>query len=640
MSDPMVEATQIWLNQTYGNNSGYNIIPVTGKTGWTTIYALRRALQIELGITNTSDNFGPTTTAKFIERFPNGVLQQTQGDLYQDNVYAIIQGALWCKGYSVGASTITRHFYGGTGDAIRSMKTDAGMVNPGSEVTVGVMKALLSMNQYQLVSGGSSMIRYIQQELNRRFPGYIEYEPCDGIYGRQMNKSMIIALQALEGFSISQATGNFGAGTKSLLPVLPYQGSTYSSETIKKFILLVRYALYCNGYTSVSLESEVYDSNLTQAVTDFQTDMVLNINGTVDVDTWMSLLLSKGNPDRSCTACDTRFEMTQERINYLLTNGYTIVGRYLTGGTFKQLRPGEPQRILNSGLKFFPIFQESGSEISYFSAARGTIDALSAVHAAKKHGIPNNNVIYFAVDLDVTDAQITNYILPYFLSIKTKMTELNNMFKIGIYGTRNACSRIMNAGYATTCFVSDMSTGYSGNMGFSIPANWNFDQFAEIQVVTQSGTWDLDKVAYSGKFSTVESLETPSFAGHATIPNNVDKYYLGTLKNFTGDSLGPYFTLNSDKISLKINIKKNTTLDRQYRLVTAIFEYGYDYALGNNQYLYATIYDDEVEIQLNSFTNVDQGADYRIRYGILQQEWEDQLPQNFSVDMDVYISTN
>ena len=75
-------------------------------------------------------------------------------------------------------------------------------------------------------------------------------------------------------------------------------------------------------------------------------------------------------------------------------------------------------------------------------------------------------------------------------------------------------------------------------------------------------------------------------------------------------------------------------------MVTAIFEYGYDYALGNNQYLYATIYDDEVEIQLNSFTNVDQGADYRIRYGILQQEWEDQLPQNFSVDMDVYISTN
>ncbi len=639
MSDPMVEATQIWLNQTYGNNSGYNIIPENGNTGWTTIYALRRALQIELGITNTSDNFGPTTTARFIERFPNGVLQQTQGDPYQDNIYAIIQGALWCKGYSVGASSITRHFYGGTGDAIRSMKTDAGMVNPGSEVTVSVMKALLSMNQYKLISGGSGMIRYIQQELNRRFPGYIEYEPCDGVYGRQMNKSMIIALQALEGFSISQATGNFGAGTKSLLPILPYNGTTYSADTIKKFILLVRYALYCNGFNAY-LESDVYDSELIQKVSEFQTEMMLNVTGNVDVDTWMSLLLSKGNPDRSCTACDTRFEMTQERINYLLSNGYTVVGRYLTGGNFKQLRPGEPQRILNSGLKFFPIFQESGTNIDYFSSARGTTDALSAVHAAKKHGIPNNNVIYFAVDMDVTDAQITNYILPYFSSIKNKMTELNNMFKIGIYGTRNACSRVMNAGYATTCFVSDMSTGYSGNMGFSMPMNWNFDQFAEIQVVTQSGAWDLDKVAYSGRFSAVESLDTPIFAGHATIPNNVNKYYLGTIKNFNGNDFGKFFTLNSDKIKLIINIKKNATLERQYRLVTAIFEFGYDYALGNNQYIYTTIEDDEIELQLNNFTNVDSGVDYKISYEIMQQEWEDPLPQNFSVDMDVYISTN
>ena len=75
-------------------------IPETGNTGWRTINALTRALQIELGIENTADNFGPTTTAKFNERFPNGVQQQEDDAEEGNNIYAIIQGALWCKGYS------------------------------------------------------------------------------------------------------------------------------------------------------------------------------------------------------------------------------------------------------------------------------------------------------------------------------------------------------------------------------------------------------------------------------------------------------------------------------------------------------------------------------------------------------------
>ena len=42
--------------------------------------------------------------------------------------------------------------------------------------------------------------------------------------------------------------------------------------------------------------------------------MILNVNATADVDTWMALLLSKGNKDRKCTACDTRYEMTDPKL--------------------------------------------------------------------------------------------------------------------------------------------------------------------------------------------------------------------------------------------------------------------------------------------------------------------------------------
>lgn len=502
--DTMVLKTQQWLNQTYEGRTGYVSVTESGNTGWNTIYALRRALQIELGITATSSNFGPSTRARFKERFPNGVQQQAIDDETEDNIYGIIQGALWCKGYSTNASDITKHFYSGTGNGIKNMKQDAGMTNPNSTVTLEVMKALLSMTQFKLVYGGSQTIRSIQQKLNRDYPGYINYAPCDGIYGREMAEALIVALQAVEGFSISEATGNFGNGTKSRLPEIPYTGNTYTTEEIGKAILLIRYALYCNGYTQVDIESNEWDILLEYLIEQFQIDMCLPVTKKCDTNTWMSLMLSKGNPDRSCIACDTRFEITSNVLEYLKNNGYQIVGRYLTGGTFKELRLNEAKRIINGGLKLFPIFQESGTDLTYFTVNRGKSDAKEAVLAARSHGMKAGTIIYFAVDTDPTDPQIETYILPYFKAISENISTL---YKVGIYGTRNVCTQVMDAGYAETCFVSDMSTDYSGNMGFKMPQNWNLDQFHEMSDIPVGNTTiDLDKVAYSGKYPVVEDV--------------------------------------------------------------------------------------------------------------------------------------
>lgn len=501
MSDSMVLKTQQWLNSTYGNDSRFVKVTENGNTGWSTIYALRRALQIELGIQATSTAFGPSTTAKFLERFPNGVSQQDPNDDSTDNIYAIIQGGLWCKGYSTGASRITTNFYSGTGNAIKKLKSDAGSSDSASsKVTLNVMKALLSMDQFKKVSSGSTIIRTIQQNLNNEYESYIGLSPCDGVYGREMNKALIKVLQAIEGYSVSDATGNFGSGTKSKLPIVP-SGGSLNNQTESKAIKLVRYALCCNGY-DVSINTDAWNSELANAIRTFQSDMCLTIAEKCNVDTWCSLLISKGNTDRKCEACDTRFEMTEDKLEYLKQNGYKVIGRYLTGGDFKELRYGEPQRILSAGMQLFPIFQESTSNLTYFTTSRGKQDAKSAIKAVRKHGIPAGTVIYFAVDTDPTDAEISTYIMPYFKAVSEN---IGLSYKVGVYGTRNVCTKVMSAGYAETCFVSDMSTGFSGNMGFKMPENWNFDQFHEFQVTTSSGTWDLDKDAYSKKFPAVNT---------------------------------------------------------------------------------------------------------------------------------------
>ena len=71
--------------------------------------------------------------------------------------------------------------------------------------------------------------------------------------------------------------------------------------------------------------------------------------------------------------------------------------------------------------------------------------------AAQRLGIPPTH-IYFAVDFDATDDQVTSNILPYFRAV---LANLGGGYKVGIYASRNICTRVIEAGYAGYAFVSD-----------------------------------------------------------------------------------------------------------------------------------------------------------------------------------------
>ncbi|KAB7789868.1 glycoside hydrolase domain-containing protein [Bifidobacterium leontopitheci] len=505
MTDRMVLQTQQWLNKTYGSDSRFKKVAEDGLTGWATIYALTRALQIELGIQSTADNFGPSSRRLFSQRYPKGVQQQADNATATSNVYAIIQGALWCKGYSTGAGSITQHFYSGTGNAIEELKSDMG-IDGDSSVDVDIMGALLSMKQFVLLSnyGGTASIRMAQQSINRKYRSYTGIIPTDGLYGREMNTALIQVLQALEGFSPSEATGNFGTGTRGRLKTI----TKANAANFPNWVWLASVALACNG--AENNPDTVWNDQFAAMVKAFQQRYALIVTGEVDSTTWMSLLTSKGDPDRYCVACDTRFEITSDRLATLKANGYEIVGRYLTEPKqetltpdqyFKAIRPGELERITKGGMKFFPIYQEYSNKLEYFTAATGAQHAKKAREAAQRLGIPPTH-IYFAVDFDATDNQVTSNILPYFRAVHSS---LNGGYGIGIYASCNICTRIIKAGYASSAFVSDMSTGFSGNLGFPIPDAWAYDQFTEITNYQNRG-WDLDRVAYSGQVAACNSL--------------------------------------------------------------------------------------------------------------------------------------
>ncbi|MFT3656426.1 hypothetical protein CHH79_15205 [Bacillus siamensis] len=507
--DEMVLETQQWLNETYKGRHGYNKVPENGKTGWDTIYGLTRALQIELGISEPADNFGPTTQRLFKP------LKKQAPDSKPTNMNYILQGALWCKGFNPGG--FSGVFYENTESAVKEFQKAAGLTKQDGIVTALIMKALLDMSAFRLVAGGDKKIRQIQQNLNRDYNDYIGLMPCDGLYARDTNKALIYALQKEEGMSTSVANGFFGNGTTSLCPTLT------PGDSRTGFVLIVQYALYCNGKSFDPGEFDgKYGVGVVSAVKAFQEFMCLPQTGYADMPTIKALLSSSGDTTRAASACDTAAIITADTAKTLRENGYKIVGRYLTGNvrtssglTSKALTSKELSTIFDAGLSVFPIYQDGGYESSYFVKDQGTRDAYSAASAARRLGFPSGTTIYFAVDFDAYDYEVTDKIIPYFQEIKSAFMKMQAFstapkYEIGVYGPRNICIRTSEAGLTKYSFTANMSTGFSGNLGYPMPKNWAFDQFYEGTIGSGAGKVAIDKDGYSGKDSGVSSVHPPS----------------------------------------------------------------------------------------------------------------------------------
>ncbi|MEE0960351.1 MAG: DUF1906 domain-containing protein, partial [Lachnospiraceae bacterium] len=495
--DQKVLEAQKWLNRTYSGKYCYKTIPEDGHTGNKVVTALTQALQIELGFGNSSTgNFGNGT----MSRCPT-ISMSNPGN--NKNIIIILQHALFCKGY--GEYDDYGTFGPQTSAAVRRVQSDAGLDATGT-VTPMLFKAILNTDGLVLNrTQGDPTVRTIQQALNRKYNSYFGIKPCDGVYGRSTNQALIYALQAEEGMDTQTANGNFGNGTISRCPSLTY------GDTRSNYVTLLQYALYCNGYNPGAFDG-VYSAEVKRQVAKFQRFMCLNETGDADRGTLMSLFTTCGDTTRSAQACDTSTRLDSAKVKTLKDAGYSYVGRYLTnsksGKLDKKMTTEEVKTILDGGLKIFPIYQTYGGEAAYYTAEQGNEDAVSAVTAAVNLGIPSGSTIYFAVDYDAYDYQVTENIIPYFEQVSSRVKALNEGYSVGIYAPRNVCNRVYQKGYAKYCFVSDASKGYSGNLGYLMPAAWTFDQYkTDITIGSGSGKVSIDKVAYSGRDAAVSCMD-------------------------------------------------------------------------------------------------------------------------------------
>ena len=497
--DQKVLMTQKWLNATYKNFNGYISCTEDGQTGNGTVASLISALQIEIGVSTPTGEFGPMT-AELCPTVQSGA---------KGHIVNIIQGGLWCKGFS--SQDLTQDFDNTTVSGVNQFKMAAGLTADG-KVDAKTMKGLLSTDAVVLISGGDSRIRAIQQALNNKYSDYFWMDlnicPCDGVYGRNTCNALLYAFQKEVG--IDEPNGVFGPGTAQ--GANDHNVALNSKQTA--LVYLLQYMLYVNGFNPGSFNG-IFDTGVENAVINFQSLMALEADGWVGLSTWAALLVSKGNVDRSCNACDCTDRITNQRAQYQKSIGINYVGRYITG--YWAVSISEISLILEAGMKFVPIFERSGNDLSgnmdvtdasYFTHEQGRQDALYAASTAQELGLPENTTIYFAVDFDAYDFEVDSNILEYFRALSVYLLHYN----VGIYGPRNVCTRVSNAGYAKTSYVADMSTGFSGNIGVRIPSNWAFDQFYETSYGSGDSQINIDKVMASGQDTGVSSLTLSNVA--------------------------------------------------------------------------------------------------------------------------------
>lgn len=496
--DQRVLQTQEWLNGTYTGVTGYTPITEDGATGHATFTALIKALQIELGITADGD-FGPGT----LSACPATIIQvPNESTATPLNLHYIIQGSMWCKGYNPGV--FNGIFGATTTTGINNFLADAGITQDGV-VRPYILQALMNTDGYALAPNGDTNIREVQTGLNSRYGATIGLSPSNGVWERKAHKNMIKAAQIEWG--ATPVDGIFGDGTMSKAPTLSQSTSGYTNSK-----RILQWALCVNGYYPGGFTG-TFGTGTYNAVYNFQAFACLGADGIAGKTTWASLMRSCGNTARSAAACDCATILTAAKATTLKSNGYQIVGRYLTGtiggNISKALTRSEINIIRNAGLKFFPIYQTNATYNSYFSYSKGGSDARAAISAAENLGIPRNTIIYFAVDYDAVDDQVTSNVLPYFNAIHACFDGYSShKYRVGVYGARNICTRVSNAGYAVSSFVSDMSTGYSGNLGYKLPSNWAFDQFYTTQLGSGSGYIEIDKDAYSGRDAGVSQIDS------------------------------------------------------------------------------------------------------------------------------------
>lgn len=186
--------------------------------------------------------------------------------------------------------------------------------------------------------------------------------------------------------------------------------------------------------------------------------------------------------------CDTATAINKDRLQTLLSGGYTFVGRYLG-----RITSAEKIMITSAGLCIVSLYEKNPTHIGYFTAERGQRDAASAIKKAKSLGQPLGSPIYFTVDYDASQSDVERGINTYLQAVKAGFEKEGNPYKLGLYGSGAVLSYFRDI-YTYTWLAG--ATGWRGSKNYT---DWSIKQYGNGTTIgSGSGKITIDKDESNG----------------------------------------------------------------------------------------------------------------------------------------------
>ncbi len=180
-------------------------------------------------------------------------------------------------------------------------------------------------------------------------------------------------------------------------------------------------------------------------------------------------------------------------IRYFDHENETIPGKTLTFN--------ERMEIAASGFNILVVFQHWGQRISTFrDRTRGASDAVRALNLAHGVGQPIGSAIYFAVDGPWSNPKDMADIIRYFTDVRRTVATKGNHYRVGVYGSGQVCSAILDRGLADYCWLANARSwpGYADHLA---SGRWQLRQLMPGKCGDREVDFNLlSSSAYFGQF--------------------------------------------------------------------------------------------------------------------------------------------
>jgi hypothetical protein len=178
----------------------------------------------------------------------------------------------------------------------------------------------------------------------------------------------------------------------------------------------------------------------------------------------------------------TAFDSTQDcsrKAADLRAAGYRTVIRYYSMSAWKRIGAAEAHALTRVGLRLAVTYQDRQNQVADFSEPKGRLAGQNAFNYAQSVIMqPVDSGIYFSVDFDPSEQQVTNNVIPFFDGVRSAMRAANNNttpYRIGVYGSGRTCRMVMAAQLAEFAWLSQ-STGFAEHQSFLASGNWHLNQ--------------------------------------------------------------------------------------------------------------------------------------------------------------------